>query len=33
MKKKLDNQYEKDYFNFNYIIPNHYSRQKNDNEM
>ena len=32
-KEILDDQYENDYTNFNGIIPNHYSRQKNDNEL
>ena len=32
-KKIVDNHYENDFINFNDIIPNHYSRRKNDNKV
>ena len=32
-KEIVDNQYENDYTNFNDIFPNHFTRQKSDNEM
>ena len=32
-KEIVDNQHETDYINFNDILPNHYSNQKNDNEI
>ena len=32
-KGVLDDQYEKDYINFNYIIPNHYVGRKNNTEI
>ena len=32
-KEVEDNQYENDYIKFNDIIPNHYGRRKNENEV